>query len=247
MFFQLIKFRRINTRQFNPHIIFFNIWFYFFCLRGGVWASRNFFFDYRREGQYTIISNNGVIGLILNISGDGEIFTIDTNKNNLITRLTNTPGLWEDNISFFPNGRIILFEPRTEYKEIPADIYTKDLETKITQNLTNTPNIDECLPNLSPDGSQVAFISNSRDKPLPEVYIMNSDGSNRKDLMNTPPLCGEVFEGWSPDGSKIVLERIFYKGDTYKEFYDGIFTGCYTRGDEYVENEEIYIINKEHA
>lgn len=131
-----------------------------------------------------------------NVSGDYEIYIMNSTTGALVSRVTNKPGLDVD-----PDwsGNVIAWEhqPNGGAKNIwrVAD----DLSTNAVQ-LTTTA-ADDRDPRWTFDGTRIVF-SSTRDGNR-EIYIMDADGTNQTRLTNDS---GEDKEGGlSPDGTRLAF------------------------------------------
>jgi TolB protein len=151
-------------------------------------------------------------GLITFISdheiSKGEIYTFDP-ATGRVTRVTNLPALFKDNVSLSHDGSQIAFHG-SEHKNDTStyEIYIMDIDgTNLTQ-LTNN-NILDGHPGWSPDDARIAYAS-FRNGNRASIIIMQTDGTEISDL--TPLGANDNDPDYLPDG------RIIFKTGRFSVF-----------------------------
>jgi Tol biopolymer transport system component len=136
-----------------------------------------------------------------------ELYTIDVRTGRRV-QLTNNNNTIEQDPSYSPNGKRIVYEGYTFSDRRSNDIYTINASGgHRVQLTTNNTYYDDYDPSYSPDGKRIVYYS--FDKSLrnhpgdAEIYTMNAfDGgaklklTNDKDMDDTDP-------SYSPDGKRI--------------------------------------------
>jgi TolB protein len=84
-----------------------------------------------------------------------------------------------------------------------ADIYIKDVASRVVTQLTNDPAHD-VMPKISPDGSRIAFASNRTGTW--NIYVMPITGGRAIQVTNST--ADDLHPSWSPDGSQLVFCRL---------------------------------------
>lgn len=90
----------------------------------------------------------------------------------------------------------------TQHRET-ADIYIKDVNSRIVTRLTSDP-AQDVMPAISPDGQFIAFASNR--SGTWDLYMMPTTGGTPVQLTNDTT--HDLHPSWSPDGSKVVFSRL---------------------------------------
>lgn len=99
------------------------------------------------------------------------------------------------------DGRRIVFAS-TQHRHT-ADIYIKDVGSRVVTQLTNDPAHD-VMPKISPDGTRVAFASNR--SGAWNIYVMPLTGGRA--IQITSGTADDLHPSWSPDGRQIVFCRL---------------------------------------
>jgi TolB protein len=99
------------------------------------------------------------------------------------------------------DGRRIVFAS-TQHRAT-ADIYIKDVASRVVTQLTNDP-AQDVMPKISPDGSRVAFASNRAGSW--NIYVMPITGGRAIQVTNSN--ADDLHPSWSPDGSQLVFCRL---------------------------------------
>ena len=139
----------------------------------------------------------------------GEIYVMNADGENLMN-LTQSPARDEDNPSWSPDGKQIVFVSAAHHL---LHIWVMDADGGNPRSLGHhvTPRIIDWSPDWSPDGQQIAFTSN-RDEDWEfefpglwneDIYVMNADGTNIINLTNHP--ANDRRPDWSPDGNRIAF------------------------------------------
>jgi TolB protein len=122
-----------------------------------------------------------------------------------VTRLTNTPGTWEGEVAWSPDGTKIAF---VRYSYSPPtgdkDIWVMDADGSDQINLTGGGEraFDDEYPAWSPDGTKIAFTTLESDWGL---YLMDSDGTDIEPLV-WPEYPIPNQSNWSPNGELIAYK-----------------------------------------
>ncbi len=150
------------------------------------------------DGEKIIFSSNK--------SGRYEVYIINTDGINC-RKLTNIPPVDKHPVSYFPDGKRIIFfagelqipTPKEYYKEYKDfDIYSIGTNGEGIKKLTHILSLFWDL-SLSPDGKNIVFSEFCNDNY--EIFIMDKDGNNKKKLTNNS--VRDCASTWSPDGKKI--------------------------------------------
>lgn len=97
-----------------------------------------------------------------------------------------------------PDGREVLY---VSAESGNLDIWSRDLDTLVTQRLTENP-ADDSEPTFSPDGERIAFVSR-RDDAKGDIWIMNRDGSDQTRL--TGAIAAERSPVFAPDSKSLYI------------------------------------------
>jgi Tol biopolymer transport system component len=131
-------------------------------------------------------------------------------KIQLVTNITNTPLLIEDDADWSEANGLIVFTsrpaPGTEADFINTEIYVMDpLHPELgRQQLTFDNGYEERSPSWSPDGTQIAFSARIGGNDN-EICVMNiADGIIHQLTDNT---IADLGPSWSPDGTQIAFQR----------------------------------------
>ena len=141
----------------------------------------------------------GIISFTSDRAGNLDIYTIDTNGENLIN-LTNHAA---DDYSptWSPDGRFVAY---VSERDGNPEIYVMELNTKEQRRLTEHKATD-IDPAWSPDGRSIAFASNqARDHAADtDIYTMDVNGKKIQRLTNKGG--NNTTPTWSPDGEWIAF------------------------------------------
>ena len=128
-----------------------------------------------------------------NISGNSDIYLMDTNGLNLV-QLTNATTK-DTSPCFSPDGKLIAFVSGN-------DICLKNILTgSITTIVKGTTTTTDRSPCFSPDGTRLIYCANSNG--LPQIYSTTISGTGTRNL--TGSSSSNLSPSFSPDGRKIVF------------------------------------------
>ena len=126
-------------------------------------------------------------------SGNYEIYSIDTNGDNLKKLTKGIGSLYAPEQS--PDGEWVIFTNNGN------GLWLMRPDGKNPHALTTKDDID---PSWSPDGSMISFASSRAGAR--QLFVMNSDGSDIRQVTDLNNMGGR--NTWSPDGTKLA----FYRG-----------------------------------
>ncbi len=154
------------------------------------------------EARYISFSSNR--------TGNADIYTIDTNGENLrsITDRRRTDDAYA---TWSPDGRFLAY---TSDPNGNPDIYVIDIETEESRRLTKDPGID-FLAAWSPDGQWIAFCSNR--SGAFEIYKMDIRGKNLQRLTNLPG--SNTSPAWSPDSQQIIFRSLWRNEKGFRQYF----------------------------
>jgi Tol biopolymer transport system component len=138
--------------------------------------------------------DGSTIVFVSNRDGNLELYRIDPDGSDL-ARITNTPGVHEENPDWSPDGSRIAYDS-CDAPTYPCpgsanyDVFTIDPDGTDKVRLTTDTGID-ANPSWAPDGTKIAFRC---DRPFTQICVMDSDGSDEVSL--TP---GQFWGGVDPD------------------------------------------------
>ena len=141
----------------------------------------------------------GTISFTSDRSGNLDIYTIDTNGENLINLTSHAADDYSPTWS--PDGRFIAY---VSERDGNPEIYVLELNTKAQRRLTNHKATD-LDPAWAPDGRTIAFASNqARDHAADtDIYTMDVNGKKVQRLTNKGG--HNSTPAWSPDGEWIAF------------------------------------------
>jgi TolB protein len=154
-------------------------------------TSTNVHPNWSWDGKWLVFSSDR--------DGNLELYKIVPDGTGL-TRITNTPKQHEDNPTWSPDQRFILFDAcvATSFPcpgSANYDIFVMREDGSSRRRLTTDPSID-WNATWSPDQTQIVFRSD-RSPDGTELYTMNADGSNVVQL-TFGPFQGGVDPDWQP-------------------------------------------------
>ena len=174
--------------------------------------------------SYTLFINNicaqtygaQYISYASNITGDYNIYLIDTNGENL-GPLTNHPADERDP-TWSPDGRFLAYASN---RDGDLKIYVMDTKTGQHRRLTDRHE-EEWAPAWSPDGKWIAFVSGS-DEIIPPVKFKITSHIYKTDINGAHPVQltdqgKNLKPAWSPDSQWIAFVS-YHRGDDRKGIY----------------------------
>jgi WD40-like Beta Propeller Repeat len=123
-----------------------------------------------------------------------SIYVFDVGDGNL-TRLTNTPGVWDSEPSWSPDGTRIAFTRIYPDQDEREEVWIMDADGS-DQHWVGVKGL---AAKWSPDGSRFIYTSNRSGNY--EIYTSKIDGTDERRLTSTS--ADESFPIWSQDGSQI--------------------------------------------
>jgi COMPASS component SWD3 len=123
-----------------------------------------------------------------------------------LTRLTNTPGVWDSEPSWSPDGTRIAFTRIYPEQDEREEVWIMDADGGDQHWI----GLEGFAAKWSPDGSRFIYTSNRSGNY--EIYTSNIDGTDERQLTSTS--ANESFPTWSPDGSKIAYSASTGKWNT---------------------------------
>lgn len=141
-------------------------------------------------------SRDGKIAFVSYRSGQGDIYVMDANGENL-RQLTSQPGM-EQQPAWSPDGRQLVF---TAERKSGIHLFVINADGSGERNIT--PGYAEAgTPAWSPDGRQIAFVANDDGKM--RLMVWNAD-DNRSRLVTSTALANERDPVWSPDSKTLAF------------------------------------------
>ena len=131
-------------------------------------------------------------------SSSSDIFMMSASVGKALTQITDTPGEWEDNPSFSPDGRYIAYDKSssgTNRKD--SEIWIKNRETGENTLLGNG-----AQPSFSPDGKSIAYIKYAGNDAY--VFTMTIDGENQIQITDANKGYAQNPQ-WSPNGKFLIF------------------------------------------
>ena len=127
--------------------------------------------------------------------GNSEIYSMEPNGNDGITRLTNSPAVADTGPSLSPDGSLIAWDRG-------GRIWLMNSDGTEQHALTSSGDGRDGAPAFSPDGTKIAFHSNR--EGTDDIWVMNVDGSAQTNLTDTEG--NDLGPTWSPDGTKLAFD-----------------------------------------
>jgi Tol biopolymer transport system component len=142
--------------------------------------SHDIVYDWGLEGNSLVISSDDTTD---NQSAHHELYLLNLNNNNSLTRLTNNE-VHDIQARFSPDGSKIVY---SSFTGTDWDLFVMDADGGNKKNLTNDDKIFNSYPAWSPGGSKIVF--SASDGPgvggalsIQNIYIINIDGSGLQQL-----------------------------------------------------------------
>ena len=131
-------------------------------------------------------------------SSSSDIYMMPASQGKALTQVTDSRGDWEDNPSFSPDGRFII------YDKSPSGVNKRDTEIWIKNRETgeNTLLGKGAQPSFSPDGKTIAFIKYSGVDA--NIFTMSTDGDNQVQVTDAKKGFAQNPK-WSPDGRYLIF------------------------------------------
>lgn len=131
-------------------------------------------------------------------SSSSDIYMMPASQGKALTQVTDSRGDWEDNPSFSPDGRFII------YDKSPSGVNKRDTEIWIKNRETgeNTLLGKGAQPSFSPDGKTIAYIKYSGVDA--NIFTMTTDGDNQVQVTNAKKGFAQNPK-WSPDGRYLIF------------------------------------------
>ena len=130
-----------------------------------------------------------------NRDGNSEIYVMEPNGNDGITRLTNSPTVADTGPSLSPDGSLIAWDRG-------GRIWLMNSDGTEQHALTSSGDGRDGAPAFSPDGTKIAFHSSR--EGTDDIWVMNVDGSAQTNLTDTEG--NDLGPTWSPDGTKLAFD-----------------------------------------
>ena len=159
-------------------------------------------FAYDEAGNETGVGNSVMVDnpasrIVFETDRDGnsEIYSMEPNGNDGITRLTNSPAVADTGPSLSPDGSLIAWDRG-------GRIWLMNSDGTEQHALTSSGDGRDGAPAFSPDGTKIAFHSSR--EGTDDIWVMNVDGSAQTNLTDTEG--NDLGPTWSPDGTKLAFD-----------------------------------------
>ena len=125
---------------------------------------------------------------IVAVCRDFDIVLVNV-ETGVVTNITNTPSILEDQPAFSPNGKLVLFR----HFEFPNEVWVMNADGT---NATLLASAAE-YPHWSPDGKRIAFSRLDAVTLKFDVFTMAANGTGVTNITGTGTL-SEFVTGWTP-------------------------------------------------
>lgn len=159
------------------------------------------------DGQ-RILFHRELVDAQIGSSFNVDLFVVRVTDRRL-SRLTWTPGIWEQAPALSPDGKTVVFALHDERRgsRLAGGLFLLGSDGTRLRRLTR--GIDEDSPSWSPDGRQIAFVrtrfrSTGPPYTFGELHVLGADGAGLRRLTQGAQDYAPV---WSPDGRWITFCR----------------------------------------
>ena len=134
-------------------------------------------------------------------ANSSDIYMMAASQGKALTQITDSRGEWEDNPSFSPDGKYII------YDKSPSGVNKRDGEIWIKNRETgeNTLLGKGAQPSFSPDGQTIAYIKYSGVDA--DIFTMTIDGENQVQVTDSKKGFAQNPR-WSPDGRFLIFSAL---------------------------------------
>ena len=131
-------------------------------------------------------------------SSSSDIYMMPASQGKALTQVTDSRGDWEDNPSFSPDGRFVV------YDKSPSGVNKRDTEIWMKNRETgeNTLLGKGAQPAFSPDGKTIAYIKYTGTDA--NIFTMSTDGDNQVQVTDAKKGFAQNPK-WSPDGRYLIF------------------------------------------
>lgn len=137
-------------------------------------------------------------------SGNPDVFLMDRDGSNQ-ANLTNSPGTWDTEPLWSPDGTTILFRSDRDDPGGNRELYKMDLHSLEVQRLTYNKGFDTATDWVGDKIYYYNLATVSQERRIGSIYVMDADGNNQTLLRSMEHDGGRP--NLSPDGTKILFEQ----------------------------------------